>query len=90
MQAGYDKPFQASVIIQCVLLFFVIMSTFLIDKLGRRPLLLGGISVIVLANFALGGMGYMAVPNGGGMIFVSCAWAAAYSLSLGPMGESCF
>lgn len=86
-QAGYEKPFEASVIIQAVLLAFVCLSFVVVDKVGRRPLLLGGIAVIIACNFAMGGMGFMEKSNGPAMIFVSCVWAAAYSLSLGPLGK---
>ena len=50
---------------------------FTVDKLGRRPLLLGGVSGIVVALLALGGLQYVGADAGPATL-LSCAALLLY------------
>lgn len=83
-----DNPFQASVIISVVMLFGTLCSFYLIDKVGRRPLLIWGGLALCACDMVLGGLGVIGISKatGSGMIAIMAIWAMAYSLSYGPIG----
>jgi sugar porter (SP) family MFS transporter len=57
-----------------------------VDRLGRRPLLLGGTTVVVLSLFALGGLYLLPGQTGATgllLVVVLCVYIAAFAVSLG-------
>ncbi|KAJ9121876.1 hypothetical protein QFC24_004458 [Naganishia onofrii] len=84
--AGYPKPFEASLIISSILLAFIFISFFVIDKFGRRPLLLGGGLVMAICTMSIGGIGFKETLPGGALVALAATWVAAYALSAGPLG----
>jgi hypothetical protein len=89
-QAGLKDPFLGNVIINLVYLFALIGSFFLIDKWGRRPLVLWGCVGLGVINIAIGGLGWLptgSTTSGAVLITFSCLWILGYALSLGPTGE---
>jgi MFS family permease len=88
---GLDNAFQSNVIVLCVLMGGVLVSFYLVDKVGRRPLLLGGGVIMSICVLIVGIIGTQeikgALPNV--MVAVVCIWVIAYSLSCAPIGESC-
>lgn len=87
---GMDNAFTANLIVMCVLLFGVLISFYLIDKAGRRPLLLGGGLVMCVTVFIVGAMGQIGIAKGTGtvMIVMMALWVFAFALSCGPIGWS--
>jgi sugar porter (SP) family MFS transporter len=85
-QAGYPKPFEASLIYNAIALVGLMGSFFTLDFFGRRPTLIGGSAICAVCCWALGGIGFMSTPNGVGLVSLACLWVFFYNLSLGPMG----
>lgn len=87
---GLTNAFTANLILFCVLLFGVMVSFYLVDKVGRRPLLLGGISVMAVCVTIFGGLGFITVSPtiGNVMIVLMALWALSYAISIAPIGES--
>ncbi|KAL1413457.1 hypothetical protein Q8F55_001224 [Vanrija albida] len=85
---GMSNAFEANVIVSCVLLFGVLCSFYLVDKAGRRPLLIMGGIVMCVCNLIVGGMGVIGVNSstGSAMIAMMAIWVLAYALSCGPIG----
>ncbi|WVW85797.1 hypothetical protein I302_107835 [Kwoniella bestiolae CBS 10118] len=84
--AGYPRPFEASLIQTCILLLFLVISFFVIDKVGRRPLLLGGGAIMASCCFSTAGIGFMEKLPGAALVFLTCLWTASYALSVGSVG----
>lgn len=86
-----EDAFQGNLIIYCVLLFGILLSFYLVDKVGRRPLLFYGGIVLAASCFIIGGLGSVSktVTKGSGiaLIAVSCIWVFAYALSVAPLGK---
>ncbi|CAG0905600.1 unnamed protein product [Darwinula stevensoni] len=76
----------ATVIVGIVQFLATLTATFLLDRAGRRPLLLGSITAMGLAQAAMGGYYYAGVE---GMAWVPLAaligFVAAYSVGYGPI-----
>jgi hypothetical protein len=70
------------------LLVFVIISFWSVERLGRRPLLLVGGAVCVVAMLVNGAVATqkMTTTIGSVIISMACLWCAAYALSAGPLG----
>lgn len=73
--------------IKGILLLFIMISFVFVEKLGRRPLLLGGGVVMAVCLFAVGGLGFRTTLPGAALVALTCIWTAAYALSAGPLGE---
>ncbi|WRT68232.1 uncharacterized protein IL334_005208 [Kwoniella shivajii] len=84
--AGYPRPFEASLIQSCILLLFLLISFFVIDKIGRRPLVLVGGAIMCICSYSVGGIGFMATLPGTALVSLTCVWTAAYALSVGCVG----
>ncbi|WVQ68182.1 uncharacterized protein L199_006388 [Kwoniella botswanensis] len=84
--AGYPHPFEASLIQTCILLLFLVISFFVLDKVGRRPFLLGGGLIMSACCFCTGGIAYMEKLPGGALVFLTCLWTASYAMSVGSIG----
>jgi len=81
---GANGAFTSSVIVGLVNFLFTLVAVALIDRAGRRPLLLVGLSVQVLALGAVGWMfhtGVSGVPLLAGVLL----FIAAFAMALGPI-----
>lgn len=88
--AGLDNPFLASTIIQVILIVGIIASFYVVERVGRRTLVLWGGAAMGCIDLAIGGIGFKTPDSatGAGLITVCSFWVLIYSLSLAPIGES--
>lgn len=65
---------------------FVAGSFLTVDKVGRRPLLLGGGIGCIICLLIVGGAGRVAIDNKIAAVIITfcCVWCAIYSMTLGP------
>jgi SP family general alpha glucoside:H+ symporter-like MFS transporter len=88
-QAGLENPFLASLIVFILLEAFIAVSFFTTDLVGRRPLLLGAIVVIVISLLSIGIAGTV-TQNGASenaLIALACIWVVAYASGIAPIGS---
>ncbi|KAG7112167.1 MFS transporter fmqE like protein [Verticillium longisporum] len=86
--AQLDDPFLGNLIIQLVLVAGIISSFYLVDKTGRRTLVLIGGAFMSLLCFIVGGLGFL-TPNaatGSALVALSSIWAFTYAISVAPIG----
>jgi SP family arabinose:H+ symporter-like MFS transporter len=81
---GVNDSFTASTIIGLVNLLFTFVAIALVDKAGRRPLLLFGLSVQVIALGAVGFM-FKSGVHGPGLLIAIVVFIAAFAMALGPI-----
>lgn len=82
-----NVAFSSNLIVTGVLMAGIICSFFLIDRFGRRPLLLGGGFVMSICVFAVGGIGTKNPAQLGGALVAMCSiWVFAYAISVAPIG----
>ena len=81
---GVKDSFMASTVIGLVNLLFTLVAVALVDKAGRRILLLVGLVAQVLA---LGAVGWMFKSNTGGvpLLIAILAFIGAFAMALGPI-----
>lgn len=81
---GVSNAFMASVVIGLVNVIFTFVAIAVVDGAGRRPLLLVGLSLQVIA---LGATGWMFHSNQGGMplLLSILVFIAAFAMALGPV-----
>ncbi|WVR06137.1 hypothetical protein IAU60_003167 [Kwoniella sp. DSM 27419] len=84
--AGYPKPFEASLIQSCILLASLVGSFFVMDRVGRRYLLLGGGAIMTCCSFSVAGIAFKSVLPGAALVSLACIWTSAYALSVGCTG----
>ncbi|ORY27114.1 general substrate transporter [Naematelia encephala] len=87
--AGVSEPFLGNVIIQTITLGAVFSSFFLVEKAGRRRLLLVGLAAMAILNLLIGGLGFLRASSkttGGVLITLCSLWEVAFGVSLGPLG----
>lgn len=91
---GTDAAFMQAVLVGLVNLVFTILAIMTIDKLGRRPLLLGGLAVIAISmltlSWAFGSASYSAsgeVLEINATLVLVCilSFVAGFAISLGPV-----
>ena len=77
-----------SVALYVVLIVGVILAVFLIDRAGRRRLVLIGATICILCDFAIGGLAFAPVtgPAPKAIVALVCVWMAGYSISLQSVG----
>lgn len=82
---GKDAAFTSTVWVGLINLLFTFVAIALVDKAGRRPLLLTGTAVQVIA---LGLVGYMFQTGTNGLPLLLCVivFIAAFAMALGPVG----
>ncbi|PNH46429.1 hypothetical protein VD0004_g1647 [Verticillium dahliae] len=86
--AQLDDPFLGNLIIQLVLVAGIISSFYLVDKTGRRTLVLIGGAFMSLLCFIVGGLSFL-TPNaatGSALVALSSVWAFTYAVSVAPIG----
>ena len=79
-----DSAFAQTVVVGAVNLAFTLVAIWLVDKLGRKPLLLAG---TLLQVIMLGAVGLMFKTGGGGaMLLVAIlGFVASFAMALGPV-----
>ena len=82
--AGVESSFKASAIIGLVNFLFTFVAIAFVDKLGRRPLLLIGLAIQVIA---LGSVGWMFYSSLHGMVLLLAilVFIGAFAMALGPI-----
>lgn len=83
--AKKKAAFEASVWIGLINLLFTFLAIGLVDKLGRKPLLLVG-TAIQAAAFGLAGLMLFKHSNGLGLLLCISVFVAAFAVSMGPIG----
>ena len=81
---GVKDSFAASAVIGLVNLLFTLVAMTLVDKAGRRPLLLVGLFVQAVALGAVGWM-FHANIHGFGLLLAILGFIAAFAMALGPI-----
>ncbi|KAJ3962642.1 hypothetical protein N0V92_000627 [Colletotrichum tropicale] len=87
--AGLEDAFLVTVIANVLSIFAVILSFSLVEKIGRRPQLLLGLSGMIpclLAITILGWVGRGTLANGRALAAFSIIWTILYYISLGAIG----
>ena len=87
--AGLTNPFISTVIIQVIYVMSIVLSFWLIDRVGRRPLLLIGLAALTVLNTLIGALGFIKGSHSdlGGALTALCAlWMFSYSTTLAPIG----
>ncbi|HTI99299.1 MAG TPA: sugar porter family MFS transporter [Dongiaceae bacterium] len=81
---GMRDSFAASTLVGLVNLVFTLVAVALVDKAGRRPLLLVGLTAQVIA---LGAVGWMFHAGVHGMVLIVAvvSFIAAFAMALGPI-----
>ncbi|ODO05600.1 hypothetical protein I350_04658 [Cryptococcus amylolentus CBS 6273] len=81
-QAGIPEPFQASVIVYCILLGALMISFYTIERFGRRTLILAGGVGCTIFNVIIGATGFMpkdsTTTNNTTLAFI-CLWVFTYA-----------
>jgi sugar porter (SP) family MFS transporter len=82
--AGKDAAFVSSVWIGLINLLFTFLAIGLVDKVGRKPLLIVG---TIVQTAALGLVGWMLHIQSGGIGLLVCvvAFIAAFAMAMGPI-----
>jgi len=80
--------FSSNLIVTGVLTAGILLSFLLVDKVGRRPLLLCGGAAMSSCVFVVGGIGFTNITESIGRLLVAmcCIWVFAYALSVAPIG----
>jgi MFS transporter, SP family, arabinose:H+ symporter len=81
---GVGSSFASSAVVGLVNLLFTLVAIALVDKAGRRPLLLVGLAVQVVALVTVGCLFY-AGYGGLGLLVAIVAFIAAFAMALGPI-----
>jgi len=75
--------FNCTVLTMFMKMFFVILAGYVVDSRGRRPLLLGSVSVTALCLF---GLSFSTFYDVGWLAVLSvCVFMAAFSMGIGPV-----
>lgn len=87
--AGLPDPFLGKTTQSVVQIFGLISSFYLVEKVGRRKLVLIAGGILALFNFAIGGVGFAQNSSavGSGLITLFCVWTFVYATSLAPIGK---
>lgn len=81
---GVANSFTASVVVGLVNLLFTFVAIALVDKAGRRILLLVGLTLQVIALGAVGAM-FQSGVQGIGLLLAIVSFIAAFAMALGPI-----
>ncbi|KAI8308017.1 Alpha-glucosides permease MPH3 [Colletotrichum sp. SAR11_59] len=86
--ANVEDPFLGKIIINAILLVGIILSFYMVDKVGRRTLVLGGGFGMMVICFIVGGLGFMQPTSASGPVLIALCgiWAFLYANSLAPIG----
>ncbi|WVW82919.1 hypothetical protein I302_104933 [Kwoniella bestiolae CBS 10118] len=90
-QAGLPEPFQASVIVYCILIFSLMVSFYGIERLGRRTLILSGGLACTVFNVAIASLGFAkksSSVDSATLAFI-CLWVFMYAFGFAGTGWTC-
>jgi len=87
---GFASPAMATVIMGLINVFVTIIAIKYIDKWGRKPIMYGGLIVMIIALLISGGIYYLGGSALNGFeqvaLIVSClVFVAAFAMSMGPV-----
>ena len=82
---GTNSALLQTVIIGVINTIFTFIAIWLIDKTGRRPLLLWGVSGMAICLFAVGLMFYLDVSSSPWLLVFIHGFVGSFSASLGPI-----
>jgi SP family arabinose:H+ symporter-like MFS transporter len=82
---GMESAFMQTAIIGTVLTLFTFVTIVLIDKIGRRTLLLWGVSGMVFFLMAIGSVYYFGQASGSWLLIFILGFIACFAASLGPI-----
>jgi SP family arabinose:H+ symporter-like MFS transporter len=82
--AGVQDAFTASVVIGVVNVLFTFVALALVDRAGRRPLLLAGLAIQVVALVSTGWM-FHTGQSGLALLGAILVFIAAFAMALGPI-----
>ena len=82
--ASRDAAFASSVWVGVVNLLFTLVALVLIDRAGRRPLLILGAGVQTVALAAVG-WSFLAMPQGRATLAAVLVYIAAFAVAMGPI-----
>jgi SP family arabinose:H+ symporter-like MFS transporter len=83
--AGKNAAFTSSVWVGLINLLFTFVAIGLVDRIGRRPLLLVGTAVQTIALGLVGWM-FRSQQNGPGLLVCVVLFIAAFAMAMGPIG----
>jgi len=83
--AGTNASLVQTIMVGFVNFLFTILSIWLIDKVGRKALLLTGSSVMALSLIAIGAAFYTGHTSGTAVLVLVLIYVAAFAVSLGPV-----
>lgn len=86
-EAGFtlDKAFGGQVTIGIVNTLFTLVAIFTIDRWGRKPLLLFGVSLSIVALIIIGLLFYLDIENGPWILGFILVFIASFAFSFGPI-----
>ncbi|KAM0334488.1 hypothetical protein ACHAQA_001517 [Verticillium albo-atrum] len=86
--AKLADPFLGNLIIQLVLVAGIVASFYLVDKAGRRTLVLYGGGFMAICCFVVGGLGFLSpsAATGAALVALCSIWAFTYAVSVAPIG----
>jgi len=82
---GTESAFKQTVIIGVVNTLFTFLAIWLIDKAGRRALLLWGVTGMIVCLLAVGGCYYFQFFRGPWLLICILGYIACFASSLGPV-----
>ncbi|WVQ63618.1 uncharacterized protein L199_001771 [Kwoniella botswanensis] len=87
-QAGIPQPFQANVIVFCILIGANIVSFYLVERAGRRTLILCGGAASAVLCVVIGVMGVIeqTTSSQSASLAVICIWVVVYALCFAGTG----
>ncbi|RSH85769.1 hypothetical protein EHS25_003910 [Saitozyma podzolica] len=84
---GLSNPFNATVATGVTQLVCCIFAVYLVERLGRRTLVLGGGIGCICCLIAMGTAAKVApTKSADGLVALACLWYAFFSLSISPLG----
>jgi len=88
--AKLEDPFLGNLVIQLVLVVGIVASFYLVDKTGRRTLILYGGVFMSLLCFIVGGLGFLTqtAATGSALVALCSVWAFTYAVTVAPIGMS--
>ncbi|CAO2658285.1 Nn.00g060080.m01.CDS01 [Neocucurbitaria sp. VM-36] len=85
--AGLANPFHGTLATNCVTISMLLLAVPLVERLGRRTLLLWCSPICIASLLVMGGVLRAGGPAVGPVLIAfACIWTVGFNLSCGPMG----
>jgi SP family xylose:H+ symportor-like MFS transporter len=84
MGAEKDASMLQTVVMGLVNVIFTLSATLMVDKLGRKPLLMIGSVGMAISMFAIGGLAFFKIIGIGTLVFI-IIYTASFMISWGPV-----